>query len=54
MQEKRKITFAEDNDKHLTVLQNRVIEHQQFHSKTTEKFAEHENRINPFSSLKKS
>ena len=38
LQEKKKIAFAENNDKNLTVLQNRVIDHQQFHSKTTEKY----------------
>jgi hypothetical protein len=45
---------AEETDRHLTVLQNRVIDHQQFHSKSTEKFVENENRMLPFSSLKKS
>ncbi len=31
-----------------------MIDHQQFHSKTTEKFVENENRMIPFSSIKKS
>lgn len=38
----------------MTVAQNRIKEHQQFHSKTTEKYVENENRLIPFSSMKKS
>lgn len=43
----------EDQDKHLTVAQNRIMDPHQFHTKTTEKYAETE-RFLPFSSLKKS
>lgn len=46
--------FQEDLEKNLTVLQNRIIEYQQFNSKTTEKGAENDNRLAPFSSIKKS
>lgn len=52
--EKKKISFAEENEKNFTVIQNRVIERQQFHSKTTEKYVEHGDRLIPFSSIKKS
>ena len=53
--QKKKIIIPEQTDRnHLTVLQNRVIEHQQFHSKTTEKFNDNQNRNIPFSSIKKS
>jgi hypothetical protein len=52
--EKKKFLAPEENDRNLTVLQNRVIDHQQFHSKTTEKFVDNENRNIPFSSMKKS
>ena len=55
-QERKKLMAVEDSDrdKNLTVLQNRVIDHQQFHSKTTEKFVDNESRNIPFSSIKKS
>lgn len=55
-QERKKLMAMEDSDrdKNLTVLQNRVIDHQQFHSKTTEKFVDNESRNIPFSSIKKS
>lgn len=46
--------MLEETDKHMTVTQNRAKEHQQFHSKTTEKYVENENRLMPFSSMKKS
>lgn len=52
--EKKKMPSLEEPDRHATVTQNRIIENQQFHSKTTEKFVENENRLLPFSSLKKS
>lgn len=49
--DKKKNSYLEEADQHLTVTQNRVID-QQFHSKSTEKFAESENRM--VSSMKKS
>jgi hypothetical protein len=49
--DKKKNAFLDQPDPHLTVTQNRVID-QQFHSKSTEKFAESENRM--ISSMKKS
>ena len=53
--EKKKFVLSEDSERnHLTVIQNRVIDHQQFHSKTTEKFVDNDNRMLPFSSIKKS
>lgn len=53
-QDKKKLTFHQEMEKNMTVAQNRTKEHQQFHSKTTEKYVESENRLMPFSSLKKS
>jgi hypothetical protein len=53
--DKRKFALPEDScDNHLTAVQNRAIEHQQFNSKSTEKFVENDNRMPPFSSVKKS
>ncbi len=53
--EKKKWNLGEETERnHLTVLQNRVIDHQQFHSKTTEKFVDNDVRLIPFSSIKKS
>jgi hypothetical protein len=33
--EKKKAAFYDENEKNMTVTQNRIIENQQFHSKTT-------------------
>lgn len=53
--DKRKVAVLEEScDNHLTAVQNRAIEHQQFNSKSTEKFVENDSRMPPFSSVKKS